>query len=387
MMNVDEFSMTSASDPFVHMLGAITEPELPYPWGSSTRVEDDPEWWTEHLSDYEVFNGFDFSAEIPLIGENAIGTTGLNLFRAQWDDNGNLKAIAKPLFNQLSSAHHAEEGNIYPTLHWYDNVAHTAFDKLDKPDGDGRYRYILREDTRDVRLPDGSLIQADPSEKILDVTSGGIFVYDSAEQAREEITQLEANEDDLYSVLIDDSFENCIFYNFTSECVDHLMESLNRYTRLFFPHRQVFTNKVIGEYPVAYTFASATPGKELPAKVMKMLPRDDGLYRSGIQINAQNPNALRYETSDGVWTFVGYDAQAKTMSDTGVKFDGTWVFTGKSKLVPPSEEPENPVGEPKVPKNRLPATGGQYASLGALALFCLFGGGSALWSARRKGSE
>ena len=104
------------------------------------------------------------------------------------------------------------------------------------------------------------------------------------------------------------------------------------------------------EYQVLYSFKCGTKGASLPEAVTKLLPIDSKTYALGDTVTATQPKQLSVEgpksNSDdtpGVWTFKGYDADSKVVSndilETGfdgskyIQFEGTWVWEKKAEEV------------------------------------------------------
>lgn len=84
------------------------------------------------------------------------------------------------------------------------------------------------------------------------------------------------------------------------------------------------------KYHVTYKFVSATNGKDLPKEVTNLLPSDDGEYVVGTSATAKTPAQTTVEVSDGKWTFTGYDADKKVITEN-TTFTGKWIFEKKAK--------------------------------------------------------
>jgi hypothetical protein len=99
------------------------------------------------------------------------------------------------------------------------------------------------------------------------------------------------------------------------------------------------------EYMVVYEFKS-TDGKNLPQEVMNLLPSDENKYANGKKITAKRPAKEEVTTSDGTWTFIGYDNNEITIDNANGQFIGTWKFT-PNKPVDPTDptDPSNPDNE------------------------------------------
>ena len=76
---------------------------------------------------------------------------------------------------------------------------------------------------------------------------------------------------------------------------------------------------------VQYEFTSGTAEHALPAGVMEQLPAEETIL-SG---TAVTPSTLLSPVRDGAgeWTFSGWSPESVTLSDSGVLFTGTWVWT------------------------------------------------------------
>ncbi|MDO4620626.1 MAG: SHIRT domain-containing protein [Lachnospiraceae bacterium] len=82
---------------------------------------------------------------------------------------------------------------------------------------------------------------------------------------------------------------------------------------------------------VLYDFESATEGMTLPAEVYALVPVVDAVYLPGEIVKPEQPKETAVSTSDGVWNFLGYDADEKTVGDVTVTFTGRWSFTAAKK--------------------------------------------------------
>lgn len=93
------------------------------------------------------------------------------------------------------------------------------------------------------------------------------------------------------------------------------------------------TNK----YKATYEFYSGTEGRILPKEILNMLPNDNAKYVDGDEVITKEPVAKVVETSEGRWTFVGYDKDKVVISGGDVNFKGKWIF--KSTKPTPSTPP------------------------------------------------
>lgn len=113
------------------------------------------------------------------------------------------------------------------------------------------------------------------------------------------------------------------------------------------------TNK----YKATYEFYSGTEGRILPKEILNMLPNDNAKYVDGDEVIAKEPVAKVVETSEGRWTFVGYDKDKVVISGGDVNFKGKWIF----KLTKPTPStpsiPTPPSTKSTQQTKNLPNTG------------------------------
>lgn len=103
----------------------------------------------------------------------------------------------------------------------------------------------------------------------------------------------------------------------------------------------------VEEYHVLYGFKTGTRGASLPDAVTDLLPTDGATYAMGETVTAIQPAKTSVPgpkhgsegSPMGVWTFTGYDADSKVVSDETleggfgsdtslyIKFEGTWKWT------------------------------------------------------------
>ena len=114
------------------------------------------------------------------------------------------------------------------------------------------------------------------------------------------------------------------------------------------------TNK----YKATYEFYSGTEGRILPKEILNMLPNDNAKYVDGDEVIAKEPVAKVVETSEGRWTFVGYDKDKVVISGGDVNFKGKWIFksTKPTPPTPPSTKSTPTIKLTQQTKN-LPNTG------------------------------
>ncbi len=85
-----------------------------------------------------------------------------------------------------------------------------------------------------------------------------------------------------------------------------------------------------------------------------MLPNDNAKYVDGDEVIAKEPVAKVVETSEGRWTFVGYDKDKVVISGGDVNFKGKWIFksTKSTPSTPPIPTP--PSTKPTLPTPPIP---------------------------------
>ena len=107
------------------------------------------------------------------------------------------------------------------------------------------------------------------------------------------------------------------------------------------------TNK----YKATYEFYSGTEGRILPKEILNMLPNDNAKYVDGDEVIAKEPVAKVVETSEGRWTFVGYDKDKVVISGGDVNFKGKWIFksTKSTPSTPPIPTPPSTKPTPPTP--------------------------------------
>lgn len=88
-------------------------------------------------------------------------------------------------------------------------------------------------------------------------------------------------------------------------------------------------------YSVSYSFVSDSAEYTLPDTVLALLPSDDQTYREGTIVTPLTPSKTTIKTSEGTWTFKGWNPSEQTIANANVTFEGTWSFE-KQK----SEEPD-----------------------------------------------
>ena len=116
-------------------------------------------------------------------------------------------------------------------------------------------------------------------------------------------------------------------------------------------------------YNVKHKFESEDPNVELPEAVKKLLPSDQKGKADGSKVNPTEPNTKKVDTTEGTWTFTGYDKGEKTVEGKDVEFIGKWKFTPKTynvthefKVAKDSSIKEFPAGIKAEVEKQLPET-------------------------------
>ncbi|MGI6205819.1 MAG: SpaA isopeptide-forming pilin-related protein [Anaerovoracaceae bacterium] len=184
----DGGSYESAINPYVHMAGALTYPDNSiWPYGSASKPYAGGEWNTESLVDYEILSSddrsdsslFSFMENIPVTGYISLSSTGYDIFIPEFDDDGNIVSVSKPLFYELEDPISSYEQQFdRDTL-----VSSLDLDQDDDGTNDaGVYRYKMVEETNDAEI-NGQPVVASSDYQIFDVVvdeNGDVhfFVYD-----------------------------------------------------------------------------------------------------------------------------------------------------------------------------------------------------------------
>ena len=88
-------------------------------------------------------------------------------------------------------------------------------------------------------------------------------------------------------------------------------------------------DSITNEYNVNYEFISSDKNITLPKEVTNLIPSDNNKYKEGTTVKAIMPKSTKVETSNGVWTFKGYDKNEKTVNGN-ITFTGTWKYNKNS---------------------------------------------------------
>lgn len=81
---------------------------------------------------------------------------------------------------------------------------------------------------------------------------------------------------------------------------------------------------------VTYSFTSGTDGQELPAAVTDLLPKTSTAAVDA-EVTAPTPSSSKVSTSEGTWTFAGWDPASAKVTADGAHFTGTWTFEAKAE--------------------------------------------------------
>ncbi|WP_071132492.1 SHIRT domain-containing protein [Alterileibacterium massiliense] len=116
-------------------------------------------------------------------------------------------------------------------------------------------------------------------------------------------------------------------------------------------------------YKVTHKFESEDPNVELPEAVKKLTPSDQTGKKDASKVNPTTPAKTTVETTEGTWTFTGYDKGEKTVEGKDVEFIGKWKFTPKTykvthefKVAKDSSIKEFPAGIKAEVEKQLPET-------------------------------
>ena len=79
---------------------------------------------------------------------------------------------------------------------------------------------------------------------------------------------------------------------------------------------------------VSYRFESGTAGLSLPDFIQKKTPKDTSTYYNTQKVLPEELTTTTHtdDVNDGIWTFVGYDANSKTVKKADLAFVGKWEF-------------------------------------------------------------
>ena len=80
-------------------------------------------------------------------------------------------------------------------------------------------------------------------------------------------------------------------------------------------------------YNVSYKFINGTNNDILPEEITSLLPTDNTKYESGSKVTAIQPTETTINTTDGIWTFKGYELSEIEKITEDSEFIGIWEFT------------------------------------------------------------
>lgn len=152
-----------------------------------------------------------------------------------------------------------------------------------------------------------------------------------------------------------------------------------------------------GIYGVSYQFVSGTPDMELPNEVLALVPVDEGQYASGVTVTALQPGQTSVKVEGGTWTFVGYDADEKSI-DGDILFTGTWQYAAdpvdpgtaepdgaQDSADPAAPESQTGASDEKLDAKEIVKTGDDTLGLAASAAAVAAGAAAVAMGARRFG--
>lgn len=79
-------------------------------------------------------------------------------------------------------------------------------------------------------------------------------------------------------------------------------------------------------YHVIYQYISNNNNYPLTTAIQNTLPVDQNNYENGNEVFPVEPSTTTFTESNGIWTFIGWDKTEDTISDTDIRFIGTWNF-------------------------------------------------------------
>ncbi len=100
--------------------------------------------------------------------------------------------------------------------------------------------------------------------------------------------------------------------------------------------------KVFKKFSAKYSFNSASSDKQLPNKVLAVLPKDTNSYVYNDAVNAITPSQTTVDVANGTWIFMGYDRDSAIADMTTADSEGNVTFTGSWKFVEKSDTPSAP---------------------------------------------
>ncbi len=87
-----------------------------------------------------------------------------------------------------------------------------------------------------------------------------------------------------------------------------------------------FEEAEVTKYKATHTFASGSPGRNLPQAVLDILPEPKYNLEDGSTVEPTQPISTEVAVPGGKWTFEGYDKNNATIEGADVNFRGVWTF-------------------------------------------------------------
>ena len=171
--------------------GVTYTPSTIWPYNSETRGVQDTRWNVYPLADFGMFGYelFSFTSDIPLGGKNAFSTTGYDMYIPEFDDNGNIVSVSKPLFYELRDP---EDSIKDPQQFDRDKlISSLGLDTDNDGENDpGVYRYKMVERNENDARVNGQKVVPSDDYQIFDVVVDNdknvhFFVYDDVEDKSE----------------------------------------------------------------------------------------------------------------------------------------------------------------------------------------------------------
>ncbi|MGI6211442.1 MAG: MSCRAMM family protein [Anaerovoracaceae bacterium] len=213
----DGASYESFSYPHLTRAGTFTnDGTMIWPYAAGSSPFQGGQWNFESLAKYEMFGGkksrtsdtkrrFSFYSEMGYTGINGASRSGYDLYFPEFDSEGDLISVSKPLVNGIvTPTEYAEKTNpVYDQITEgkadgvdlenleYGDDSYGKFDKLtlkkqfaDAEDADHTIRrYIVKEGSDEVTI-NGKTVKSDTDQLILDVTPvGQIMIFSSVAEA------------------------------------------------------------------------------------------------------------------------------------------------------------------------------------------------------------
>lgn len=208
-------------------------------------------------------------------------------------------------------------------------------------DATGTAKYTVQEDpeqikgytTGEVEGNDRDGFTVTNSTEFITIEGKKTWVHDGNEGTKPENVKVTLNENgkatDKKETGASWKFENLpkyrnkqeVNYTLTEAPVPNYTSSADGYN---------FTNTYEKKYKVTYEFVSGTEGKTLPDEVMALLPAEETEKEDGAKVTPKQPTRTSVDTTDGTWTFKGWNPAETTISGADVSFKGTWTLVEKT---------------------------------------------------------